>query len=257
MERVANPIPSPSLTKRVSGGIIGRSVLYYPSLPSSNDMARKLAQQGAAEGTVVLVGHQTEGKGRLGRRWVSTPGSSVLLSIILHPAPSQLAQINMAAGLAVVGTIEKSTSLKAAIKWPNDILINGKKVCGILMENLFEGGRLKAALLGIGLNIRLDVSCYEEISNIATSLSGESGMDLTPPEIVPSLLDELDRVYRSLQGGTDIYAEWLARVETLGRFVRVRHGDSIEEGYLASIAPDGSATLQRSDGSQVTIFTGD
>ncbi|RLC96042.1 MAG: hypothetical protein DRI40_04230, partial [Chloroflexi bacterium] len=68
MERVANPIPSPSLTKRVSGGIIGRSVLYYPSLPSSNDMARKLAQQGAAEGTVVLVGHQTEGKGRLGRR---------------------------------------------------------------------------------------------------------------------------------------------------------------------------------------------
>jgi BirA family biotin operon repressor/biotin-[acetyl-CoA-carboxylase] ligase len=254
---MASSIPLTSVLKPIGSRVIGRSVVYYPSLSSTNDTAKKLAQQGAAEGTVVLAGQQTEGRGRLGRSWVSAPGSSVLLSVILHPDPSRLAQINMAAGLAIVRTIEKATKLGPAIKWPNDVLINGRKVCGILMENLFEGGQLKGAIVGIGLNVRLDTSSYSQISDIATSLAQESGMELTPRDILPTLLRELDQAYCVLQQGGDIYGDWLGHVETLGRFARVRCGDSIEEGYAESIGTDGSITLRRADGSLATILTGE
>jgi len=167
----------------------------------------------------------------------------------------------MVAALATVNCIEKATGLKPVIKWPNDVLLNGKKVSGILMENIFEGGELKAAIVGIGLNVSLDVSDFAEISAIATSLSTELGRELSPGEVLPLLLRELDQTYHDLQSGANIYERWLTRVETLGKVVQVKSGgspgDSVEEGYAESINADGSITLRRSDGSLVTIVTGE
>ncbi|MBL7120333.1 MAG: biotin--[acetyl-CoA-carboxylase] ligase [Dehalococcoidia bacterium] len=246
-----------SIFKGLSTRLIGRNILYYPSLPSTMDTAREMARDGMCEGTVILAAEQTAGKGRRGRKWVSPPEGSISLSIILHPSPSQLPQLNMVAGLATVNCIERATGLKPVIKWPNDVLLNGKKVSGILMENIFEGGELKAAIVGIGLNVSLDVSSFAEISAIATSLSTELGRELSPGEVLPLLLRELDQTYRDLQSGADIYERWLARVETLGKVVRVKSGDSVEEGYAESINADGSITLRHSDGSLVTMVTGE
>ena len=221
------------------------------------DMAKRMAKEGMGEGTVIIAGEQTAGRGRLGRKWLSPPGGSLSLSIILRPTLPQSPQLNMAACLATVQSIEKVTGLKPTIKWPNDVLLNGKKVSGILMENIFDGGELKATILGIGINAKFDALAFTEISAIATSLSTESGREISPEEILPSLLEEFEQIYQELQGGRKIYERWLARVETLGKLVRVKSGDTIEEGYAESINPNGSLILRRLDGSLITMVTGE
>jgi len=221
------------------------------------DMAKRMAKEGMGEGTVIIAGEQTAGRGRLGRKWLSPPGGSLSLSIILRPTLPQLPQLNMAACLATVQSIEKVSGLKPTIKWPNDVLLNGKKVSGILMENIFDGGELKATILGIGINAKFDALAFTEISAIATSLSTESGREISPEEILPSLLEEFEQIYQELQGGRKIYERWLARVETPGKLVRVKSGDTIEEGYAESINPNGSLILRRLDGSLITMVTGE
>jgi len=242
---------------RLSLSVIGRSILYYPVLESTVDTAKGMAMAGVCEGTVVLAGQQTAGRGRMGRLWVSTPGSSILMSVILHPAVSQLAALNMLAGLAVVRTIERLGAVRAAIKWPNDVLLNGRKVCGILVENTFAAGELQASIVSPGLNVRLDVSPFSEIRDAATSLSSELRRDVSPEEVVPLLIKEMDRLYSDLQQGAPVFEQWLSRVETLGKRVTVRSGDSVEEGFAESILADGSLVLRRSDGSVVTVVTGE
>ena len=221
------------------------------------DVAKRMAREGMGEGTVIIAGEQTAGRGRLGRKWLSPRGSSISLSIILRPTLPQLPQLNMAACLATVQSIEKVSGLKPTIKWPNDVLLNGKKVSGILMENIFEGGELKVTILGIGINAKIDALAFNEISAIATSLSTESGREISAGEILPSLLEEFEQIYQELQSGGNIYEKWLARVETLGKLVRVRSGDIVEEGYAESINTNGSLMLRRLDGSLITIVTGE
>jgi len=246
-----------SILKGLNTSLVGRNILYYPVLPSTVDVAKRMAREGMCEGTVILAGQQTAGRGRSGRTWLSSADSSILMSIILRPESAQLPRLNMVAGLAVVHSIEKTTGLRPDIKWPNDVLVNSKKVSGILMENIFEGGRLQAAIVSVGLNVRLDVSSFAEISTLATSLSTELGRDVSPWEVLPPLIKEIDRLYLELQSGGSIYERWLSRVETLGKVVRVKSGDLVEEGYAEAINADGSIALRRSDGSLVTIVTGE
>ena len=237
--------------------LIGQNILYYPRVSSTMDAARRMADAGITEGTVILADEQTAGRGRLGRQWLSSPGSSLLLSIILRPSLAKLPQLNMVGGLAALLSIERATGLKPAIKWPNDVLIKGKKVSGILMENVFEGGQLKSAIVGVGMNIRLDVSSYAEISTTATSLMAEWGREMSRWEILLPLLEEFGRLYDELKSDGAVYEKWLSRVETLGKTVRIRSGDLVEEGYAESINADGSLTLKRYDGSLATIVTGE
>jgi BirA family biotin operon repressor/biotin-[acetyl-CoA-carboxylase] ligase len=243
--------------KGLNTTIVGRSILHYPTLPSTMDFAKKLAREGMGEGVVVLCDKQTEGRGRQGRKWFASPSSSILMSVIFRPTLKQLPQINMLASLAIVLTIEKVAEIKSTIKWPNDVLINGKKVAGILMENIFEGDALQAAIVGVGLNISLDVSAYPEIASIATSLSAKARRDFNRDDILRTLLEETDALYQAVKRNEDVYHRWLPYVETLGKTVRIKSGQSVEEGLAQSINPDGSITLRRADGSLVTIATGE
>ena len=250
-------ISSVSILKGLSTTLIGQSILYYPSLPSTMDVAKKMAKEGMGEGTVIVAGEQTMGRGRLGRKWLSPPKSSLALSIILRPTIAQLPQLNMVASLAVVQSIEKIVGLKPTIKWPNDILLEGRKTSGILIENIIEGSEVKAAIVGIGINVELDPSSFSEISAIATSLSIESGREISRWDTLCSLLQEFDQIYQELNSGKSIYERWLASVETLGKLVQVRWGDTIEEGYVESIETDGSLVLKSLDGSLRTIVAGE
>lgn len=250
-------ISSSSITKGLNTNIIGQNIIVYPTIASTMDVARKLSKEGVSEGTVIIAGEQTAGRGRMGRKWLSPPGSSISLSIILYPALVQLPQLNMVASLAVLQGIEKNTGLKSVIKWPNDVLIGGKKVSGILIENIFEGSRVIAAIIGIGMNVKLDPSAFSGISAIATSLSKESGRDISQLETLRSVIKEFDLLYQDMKCGVSIYERWLPRVETLGKQVCVRGGDTIEEGYVETVTPDGNLVLKRPDGSLVTMVAGE
>jgi len=246
-----------SLRQRLRTKFVGQNILYYPVTSSTMDVARQAAMEGAAEGTIVIADQQTAGRGRLGRKWLSPPKSSILLSIILYPKLDELPRLNMVACLAVARSIERVTALKPSIKWPNDVLIGGRKVSGILMESDVQGERVNYAIVGLALNVNLDPSSIPEISETATSLKEMLGREVSRPEVLESLLAEFEELYRAMRRGEPIDEEWRRRLETLGKEVTVRCGQDVREGYAESVDQDGNLLLRLPDGSLVTIAAGD
>jgi BirA family biotin operon repressor/biotin-[acetyl-CoA-carboxylase] ligase len=235
--------------------LIGRKVIAYPSLSSTNDIARREARKGAREGTVVVAEEQTVGRGRLKRAWLS-PQGSVALSVILHPTPAQLPYLIMVASLAVVHCLEQ-VDLKAQIKWPNDVLVNDKKVCGILIESDVRGNAVDYAVIGIGLNVNLNTADFPEISSTATSLSQELGRELSRREIIRCLLVEIEKLYLSLPEGNSVFREWRDRLVTLGKEVELISGQASYQGVAESVASDGSLFLRQPDGKLLKVVAGD
>jgi BirA family biotin operon repressor/biotin-[acetyl-CoA-carboxylase] ligase len=220
------------------------------------DVARKAASEGASEGTVIVAEEQTRGKARLGRSWINPPGV-VATSVILHPEIKNLLGLTMVASLATSRCIEKVTGLRTAIKWPNDVLIRGKKVSGILSESSIRKQSVDWAIVGIGINVNFDPKAFSEISDTATSLSNELGKEVSQLEVLLHLLREMDELYLALLNGDPIHEEWRNRLETLGKLIQVRSGDHVEEGYAEDVDENGSLLLRRSDGSLVQITAGD
>jgi BirA family biotin operon repressor/biotin-[acetyl-CoA-carboxylase] ligase len=244
-----------AITSGLNTRLIGRRVIYRPELASTMELARAEAGEGAPEGTVVIAGKQTNGKGRLDRTWLS-PAGGIYFSIILYPDISHLHSLIMVASLAVVYAISEVTGLQTQIKWPNDVLVRTKKLCGILIESGAGEGNITYAVVGIGINANIQMASFAEISPVATSLSDELGRDVSRLELVRKLLSEFERLYLSLPGET-IYQEWRNSLLTLGRKVHARSGNSVYEGVAESVARDGSLILRRSDGSLISVSAGD
>lgn len=236
--------------------IVGRNIIYRKSVSSTMDVAREEAKRGAAEGTVVVAEKQKAGRGRHGRKWIS-PKGNIYLSIILYPRVNWLPRLVMITSLAIVHTIEHLSKLRPTIKWPNDVLIGGKKVAGVLIENDFKDNKVNFTIVGMGLNIHLIPENFPEISETATSLSTQSELGASKEKFLASLLTEFDTLYRALGEGKPVGQEWLARLETVGRRVRVKTGDVIEEGYAESVDDDGHLLLRHNDGSLVSLATGE
>jgi BirA family biotin operon repressor/biotin-[acetyl-CoA-carboxylase] ligase len=173
---VEDSLSPAAITGGLETSFIGQEIISYPSLPSTNDAAKREARKGAKEGTVIIAEEQTAGRGRIGRSWLS-PRGSVALSIILYPPLAYLPCLIMVASLATANAIEQVTTLKAQLKWPNDVLINGKKVCGILVESDVKGNGVDYAVIGIGLNVNINLAAFPGIAPSATSLSHELGRE--------------------------------------------------------------------------------
>jgi len=220
------------------------------------DVAKHKAQQGAIEGTVVIAEEQTAGRGRIKRAWLS-PKGSIALSIILYPSSVYLSSLIMVASLAVVHCVERVTGLKSQIKWPNDVLVNGKKVCGILIESDIRGNIVDYAIIGIGINVNLRLSDFPEISPTATSLSHELGKDVPRLDMIRYLLVETERLYLALPSGESVYQEWRDNIVTLGKRVQAISGEATYKGIAESVASDGSLLLRQPDGSLTKIVAGD
>jgi len=218
--------------------------------------AKELVKKETAEGTVVIAGTQTAGKGRIGRTWLS-PVGSLAMSVILKPSVDNLPQLVMIASLAVVRAIKKVTGLKTQIKWPNDVLVKNKKVCGILIENEVKGGKVNSAIIGIGINVNFDPLDFPEITGIATSLSHEIGTEISKVELTSTLLSELERLYLEAQAGAPVYREWQENMETLGRWIKVKNGETVEQGKAETVTENGNLVLRRADGSLTEIVAGD
>ena len=232
----------------------GQRVIYLPRVTSTMEVARREAERGAPEGTIVTAGEQMAGRGRLQRAWLS-PQGSVALSLILRPGTVQLPYLIMVVSLAVAYSIEAVTGLKPVIKWPNDVLINDKKVCGILIENKVRGSTVQYAITGIGVNVNLKMTDFPEFQPIATSLSDELCRNVSRLNLVRALLVEIERLYLSLPGS--VYEEWRDRLVTLGKRVSVRWGDTLYEGVAESVERDGCLFVRQADGNLVKVVAGD
>jgi BirA family biotin operon repressor/biotin-[acetyl-CoA-carboxylase] ligase len=163
----------------------------------------------------------------------------------------------MLASLAVVHSIEAVTGLRSQIKWPNDVLVNGRKVSGILIESSLRANIVDYAIIGIGINVNLRLAEFPEIQSSATSLSAELGRDVSRLGVIRRLLVEIERLYLALQAGESIYEEWRDSLVTLGRGVRVKSGKTVYEGVAESVARDGSLLLRHSNGNLSKIVAGD
>ncbi len=216
------------------------------------DVARGEALKGAAEGTVVIAGEQTAGRGRLKRKWLA-PRGNISLSIILYPNIKSLPYLIMVASLAVVKSIERVTGVKGQIKWPNDVLIDGKKVGGILIENEVRGNKVAYSIVGIGINVGLSVGKYKEIAETATSLKN----DVDRVELVRALLVEFDSLYQQLYDGKSIYKAWRSRLVTLGKQVKATWGDQVIKGTAEDVDKDGALLIRENDGEIIRVVAGD
>jgi BirA family biotin operon repressor/biotin-[acetyl-CoA-carboxylase] ligase len=244
------------ISRNLKTNFVGQKVIAYPSLTSTNDIAKLEAKKGAREGTVVVTEEQTAGRGRLKRAWLS-PKGSIALSIILHPTPARLPSLIMVASLAVVHCIEKVSGLEAQIKWPNDVLVNGKKVCGILIESDVRGNAVDYAVIGIGLNVNLNTADFPEIAVTATSISQELGEKISRREMIRCLLVEVENLYLALPEGDSVFREWRERLVTLGKEVNINSGKASYKGIAESVASDGSLFLRQPDGNLIKIVAGD
>jgi BirA family biotin operon repressor/biotin-[acetyl-CoA-carboxylase] ligase len=248
-----------SIIRGLKTELIGRSIVYYSSIGSTNEVLKELAAQGAPEGTLVIADEQTEGKGRLGRKWVAPPGTSLLMSLLFRPdlAPSQAPRLTMICSLAIADAIEGLTGLPVGLKWPNDIFIGDKKAGGILTESATTGGHLDYVVVGMGLNVNLAVSTLPELSGMATSLSQELGREVSRLELLWRILGEIETRYKSLRRGESPHEEWAARLINLGREVQVTMPHGVLVGWAEGVDADGALILRTPDGQCRRILAGD
>ncbi len=252
---VTKALSPSSITHGLRTSFIGRKVLYFPLVTSTMDAARQAVRQGALAGTVVIAGEQTAAKGRLKRSWISPPGN-IALSLILFPDITALPYLIMIASLAVSYSLEKVAERPTQIKWPNDILIDGKKVAGILIENEVKGEKVVYSIIGIGINIDMNVAAFPDISSTAASLDSGLAKNLKI-KIIRSLLIEFDRLYLKLPDGKSIYTAWRDRLVTLGKPVRATSGTQIIEGIAESVDESGVLSIRQSDSNLTKVVAGD
>ena len=250
------------LEKRMAGKFIGRPLYYYPEIGSTNDEAFRLGLSGAPEGTVVIADSQTKGKGRLQRVWHSPPGYNIYTSIILRPnfAPDQAPQISIAAGVAVAEILNEYCPGHVQIKWPNDVLLNKKKICGILAQMKTSANGIDFVVLGIGINV--NIGCNQlppDIRTIATSLAIETGREIARLELIISLYENLAKWYKQLmqRGFGAIKEKWLNLAPMINQDVQIMFRDEVLRGKALGLDDDGSLIILTVNNETVKVSAGD
>jgi BirA family transcriptional regulator, biotin operon repressor / biotin---[acetyl-CoA-carboxylase] ligase len=250
------PLRPDLIARGLNTRCIGQKVLVFPSLSSTMDIARQEALNNAPEGTAIIAERQTAGRGRLKRTW-QTPEGNIAVSVILYPPREHLHSLIMLASLAVLNSLQSVTKLKCRLKWPNDVLINDKKVCGILIETKTQVDKLDYAIFGIGINVNMKVKDYPELQSTATSLADELGKPVSRAKLLQQLFRELERLYLGMLSGKSLFPEWRDNLGTIGKSVRIQSGDSVYEGTAESVGEDGCLILRRDDGSLMKVTIGD
>ena len=242
--------------------IIGKKMEYHPSVDSTNRVAKALAYHGAAEGTIVVAEEQDSGKGRLDRKFYSPRGKGIWFSVILRPnfLPHDAPKFTLMAAVAVAEAMERF-NLKAQIKWPNDIMFDGRKLVGILTEITGELARITYIVIGIGINVNISRADFpEELQDVAASLSEMNGEDLSRVEIFRAVLEEFDKLYLEVkaEGFDKIIERWKKYNVTLGKNVRVISASDGESftGKAIDLNSDGALVVEAEDG-QRTVYAGD
>jgi BirA family biotin operon repressor/biotin-[acetyl-CoA-carboxylase] ligase len=251
-----------NLKKSFAGKYFGHQLYFFPQTGSTNDEAFSLGIAGAPEGGVVIADCQTKGKGRMQRLWHSPSGSNIYTSIILRPIIelSKASQIPITAGVAVAEVLERYCPGKVRLKWPNDVLIDGKKVCGILAQMKTSADGVDFVVLGIGINVNLSREQFpQDIREIATSLAIETGREISRLELIISLYENLEICYKKLlqKGFGPIKEKWLELAPMIGQTVAVIFKDEAIEGKATGLDDDGSLILLTEGMNEIKVTAGD
>ena len=255
-------LDSSILREKLAGQFIGHELHYFEETGSTNDDAFRLGLSGAPEGTVVIAESQSSGKGRLKRVWHSPPGVNLYTSVILRPSfkTMRAPQISIAAGVAVAETLNPYCGGRAELKWPNDVLIGGKKICGILAQMKTVESGIDFVVVGIGININIHRNQFSnEINEIATSLAIESGGEIPRSDVIIRLYENLTKWYKKLQicGFEPVRQAWLDLTPMIGKTVQVRFSEEVVSGTACGLDEDGSLILQTDLNSTLRVSAGD
>ena len=239
------------LQRDLTTKVFGRKIFTYDSIDSTNTCAKTLASNGAKEGAVVITDHQTAGRGRLGRTWFAEPGSSLLFSIIIRPTLTinNVGLLPFFAAVSIALAIEKVTNMQCECKWPNDILLNGRKCCGILMESAFQQNKLDYVIIGIGLNVNQNIF-LSKLEGKATSLSNENGVEFDRRNIFCHIMSSLESLYTEVSRGDfkSVLMEWKARTAIFGKQITLTQAADVIDGTAIALADDGGLVVETAKG---------
>jgi BirA family biotin operon repressor/biotin-[acetyl-CoA-carboxylase] ligase len=261
LEKVPDILTPDMLRQRLKGSLFGKRIYHFFKVDSTNRVALELGHGGEPEGAVVLAEEQTAGRGRAGHLWHSERAAGIYVTLLLRPrlAPVQAPLLTMMAGLSAHAAIQAQTGLVVDLKWPNDLLIGGKKAGGILTEMHAEPGLVRFVIVGIGLNVNQE-KFPGELGATATSLRAETGRPQSRLEMVVRLLREFESDYnRFLKDGAASTIERFTAVSSYarGKKVRVTNGKESFLGTTAGLGPEGLLQVTREGGQQVTVISGD
>ncbi len=240
--------------------------IHLPSTTSTNDVARDLAARGAPGGTIVVADYQTAGRGRMGRRWLAPPGTSLLCSILFRsplgleslPNPTDL---TMLCALAAADAVEKAADLPVSLKWPNDLVVvrgaSWRKLGGLLAETGISGDRVEFVIVGVGINVNVPADALPDLAPDATSILAETGRETERDLLLDHFLNEVASRYERWRAGERPWAEWAARLATLGRPVRVVTAEGERRGVAEGVDEEGTLLLRTPDGTLHRIRVGD
>lgn len=240
---------------------MGRNIHYFDSIDSTNKKAKEMAL-GEKEGTVLVAEEQSGGKGRLGRTWISPKGKGIWMSIILKPKvdPMKVAKITLLGAAAVTKALN-NLNIRSQIKWPNDILIDGKKICGILTEMNCELNMINYVVMGIGINVNLDANeIPEDLRDKATSVKISEGKEINRKELLANILNEFEELYLSFRDKDDVsYAIDICRKNSalIGKEIRVIKGEEIKLGKALDINEEGQLVVEFENGVVENVYSGE
>jgi BirA family biotin operon repressor/biotin-[acetyl-CoA-carboxylase] ligase len=266
---------------------LGHPTLCFPTIGSTNDVAHEQARAGAVDGTLVLADEQTAGRGRLDRRWWAPAGTCLLMSLLLRPvlALARAGELAMCLGLGAVEGIETVTGVRAALKWPNDVLLHERKLGGMLAELRVDNNRLEYAVLGLGLNVNVDfhaplmapsraadgrsprpdalrssdpsTEVPPEVAASATSLLAALGQPVDRIALLAAILAHTEAWYDRMLAGASPHAAWARRLDTLGRRVIVSLAAGALTGLATGVTPEGALLITDDSGQSHTVWSGD
>ena len=240
----------------------GRKLKYLDRVPTTQQTAHEWKQEGAGEGALVLAEQQTAGRGRRGRSWHSPPGTGIWMSLILEPRihVNRVPQLTLLAAVALCRSLKQTTGLPVGIKWPNDLLIRGRKISGILLESVAEDERLQYVVAGIGINVNQEAEDFpEDLRNKAASLKMEAGRPMDREQLLASFLKEWESLYMHyLKNGFAIVRTlWESYSVTLGCKVEVQTSEGLVSGKALQLDEQGGLRIDRGNGNVTTVYAGE
>lgn len=257
-----DPLTADAILRDLGTRRLGGRIEVHPELPSTNRTAYALAEAGAPEGTVVFAEAQTRGQGRMGRRWVSPPGCNLYVSFVLRPRldPADSARTTLLAAVAVADALRDRVPCRPRIKWPNDVLLRGRKAAGVLSELACEPGRTLFVVVGVGVNLNFPRSLMPpDIRERATSVMEESGAAADRAGVARSLVRCMEKRYIEFEerGFASIARSWNAYARMEGEQVRVRTSDGVLAGRVRGLDGDGFLVLEDGGGRPRRVVSGD
>lgn len=235
---------------------IFQNFYFYNEIDSTMNQIKRFNQSQKKEGTIVIAETQKMARGRFQRKWINEPRESLCFSILLAPKILELKFLNMAVAISISKSINQLTQIETKIKWPNDILINNKKVSGILIETELINNQVSSCIIGVGINVTLKSFKDPSLSN-ATSILIESGIHLDRNTLLIEILNNLNQLYSSIQNGISLKTLWKKKLETIGKEISVKQGDKVISGIGIDVTEEGDLIIKEKNGQTTKLSSGE